>query len=268
MSRCATTATPSGKVYLIGAGPGDPELLTLRGLRQLMQADVVLYDCLIDQRLLNYAPATARLVDVGKRPGQAHSQAWIQRLMIAAARQGQQVVRLKGGDPFVFGRGGEEAEALARAGIAYEVVPGVSSAIAVPGLAGIPVLHRDHASRCTVVTGHRADLTDMAEWAACLGQQGTLVILMGMAHLGTIARGLQQAGVPADMPVAVIMSGTNREERTVVSTLSGIATAARQLRAPAVIVVGQVVRLRDRLHAPCRDSASRPMTSVSGIDSV
>jgi uroporphyrin-III C-methyltransferase len=145
-----TTTPQTGKVYLIGAGPGDPELLTLRGLRYLMRADVVFYDRLLDTRLLNYAPPGARLVAVGKRQGQAHSQEWIQRLMIAEAQKGYQVVRLKGGDPFVFGRGGEEVEALIRAGVAYEVVPGVSSAIAVPALAGIPVLHRRYASTLAI----------------------------------------------------------------------------------------------------------------------
>lgn len=235
----ATSRT--GKVYLIGAGPGAPDLLTLRGLRCLQQADIVLYDRLLDVRLLDYAPAAARRVDVGKQPGQSPSQAWIQRLMIAEARKGACVVRLKGGDPFVFGRGGEEIDALLRAGIAYEVVPGVSSAIAVPALAGIPVLHRDHASALAVVSGHRCTTEDLAVWARWLEQASTLVILMGMGNLDRIATGLQQAGVSAVLPGAVVRAGLASPAQAILSTLAELPEAASQVGAPAVIVLGQVV---------------------------
>jgi uroporphyrin-III C-methyltransferase len=240
--------TVAGTVYIVGAGPGDPELLTLRALRCLQQADVVLYDRLVDPRVLHYAPATARQVYVGKQPGQAHSQAWIQRLMIAEARKGLQVVRLKGGDPFVFGRGAEEVEALVHAGIAYQVIPGISSAIAVPALAGIPVLHRDYASMLTIVSGHRCSEAEMHTWATTLRQSGTLVVLMGMAHLARISAGLQHVGVPVDTPVAVIMSGACNQAQTVIGTLADIVMRARHMAAPAVILVGQVVALHRLLH--------------------
>jgi len=245
---CNMAPDQPGKVYLIGAGPGDPELMTLRGLRLLMRADVVLHDRLVDPRLLHYAPPGARLVYVGKQAGQSNSQAWIQRLMIAEARKGLRVVRLKGGDPFVFGRGGEEIEALAQSGIDYEVVPGISSAIAVPELAHIPVLHRDYASMLTIVSGHHCRQAEIATWAACVGQSGTLVILMGMANLARIANGLRQAGVPAATPAAVIASGSTQQASIAVATLRDIAETARPLTAPAVIVVGEVVNVYHTLH--------------------
>lgn len=247
-----------GKVYLIGAGPGDPELMTLRGFRLLMRADVVLHDRLVDPRLLRYAPPGARLVDVGKQAGQSNSQEWIQRLMIAEARKGHHVVRLKGGDPFVFGRGGEEITALAHAGIDYEVVPGISSAIAVPELAHIPVLHRDYASMLTIVSGHRCGQTEIATWAACVALSGTLVILMGMANLARIVHDLRQAGVSAETPTAVIASGSTKHESIVVATLRDIEEAAQTLSAPAVIVVGEVVNVYHTLHRQQPLSCSTP----------
>ena len=253
-----TTTNQMGKVYLIGAGPGDPELMTLRGLRLLMRADVVLHDRLVDPRLLHYAPPGARFVYVGKQAGQSNSQAWIQRLMIAEARKGHHVVRLKGGDPFVFGRGGEELEALAQAGIDYEIVPGISSAIAVPELAHIPVLHRDYASMLTIVSGHRCRQADIAAWAACVAQSGTLVILMGMAHLARIANGLRQAGVSADTPTAVIASGSTRHASIAVATLGDIQAAAQTFSAPAVIVVGEVVNVYHILHRHPSTTCSAP----------
>lgn len=232
---------PTGHVYLIGAGVGDPDLLTVRGLRYLMQADVVLYDRLIDPRLLHYAPPTARLVDVGKQLGQSAQQQWIEQRMIAEARQGLRVVRLKSGDPFVFGRGGEEIEALIEAGIPYEVVPGVSSALAAPALAGIPVLHRHYSSALAIVSGHACRPEEIETWATWLHQAGTVVILMGMAHLAAIAHGLQQAGVSPEMPVAVTRAGSLPVARTVIGPLAEIAERASDVGAPAVIVIGQVV---------------------------
>lgn len=251
------TPKQTGTVYLIGAGPGDPELMTLRGLRLLMRADVVLHDRLVDPRLLHYAPPGARLVYVGKQAGQSNSQEWIQRLMIAEACKGHHVVRLKGGDPFVFGRGGEEMEALAHAGIDYEVVPGISSAIAVPELAHIPVLHRDHASMLTIVSGHHCRQAEIATWAAGVAQSATLVILMGMANLARIVNGLRQAGVSADTPTAVIASGSTRHENIAAATLSDIEAAAQTFAAPAIIVVGDVVNVYHTLHR--HPPTSRPI---------
>lgn len=238
--------TSPGRVSLVGAGPGDPELLTLRGQRCLSEAEVVLHDRLIDARILQHAPPEARLVDVGKRRGQSHTQEWIQRLMIAEARMGLRVVRLKGGDPFVFGRGGEEVEALIEAGIPYEVIPGVSSAVAVPALAGIPVVHRDYASAVAIVSGHRCHDDDISMWATWVKQSGTLVILMGMAKLATIVDGLQQVGVSEDIPVAVTRSGLHRADRTVLGTLADIAARASDVGSPAVIVIGDIVAWKQR----------------------
>lgn len=245
MSHLRQSSSP-GKVFLIGAGVGDADLITVRGLRYVMQADVILYDRLIDPRLLDHAAPTARLVDVGKRPGQSASQAWIQRLMVAEARQGLQVVRLKSGDPFIFGRGGEEVEALIEAGIPYEIVPGVSSALGVPALAGLPVLHRDYSSSVSIVSGHTFTPALLNTWAALLQQSSTLVILMGMANLAGIACGLQQAGIAPTMPVAVSRTGLPEGSCTVLSTLADIAEAACEVGAPAVIIIGNVVAWKQR----------------------
>ncbi len=238
---------PPGKVILLGAGPGDPELLTVRGMRYLMQADVVLYDRLVDPRLLPYTPSTARLVDVGKRCGQSHLQSWIEQLMIDEAQKGLQVVRLKSGDPFVFGRGGEEVEALVRAGVDYEVVPGLSSAIAAPALSGIPVLHRDYAHGLAIVSGHRGEPGHIVLWADWLKQSNTLVILMGMSNLSRIMSGLHDTGVSPDCPVAVTRTaGVDGTADIRFGTLTTIADVASEMGAPAVIVVGHVVAWKQR----------------------
>ncbi|HEY2931474.1 MAG TPA: uroporphyrinogen-III C-methyltransferase [Acidobacteriota bacterium] len=235
------------KVYLVGAGPGDPDLITMRGLRCLRQADVVLYDRLVHPDLLEYAPRSARLVYVGKEKGHSESQEWIQRLAIAEARKGRVVVRLKGGDPFVFGRGGEEAEALARAGISFEVVPGITSAIAVPALAGIPVLHRNYSSSLTVVSGHQCTPQTARQWATCLRRSGTLVILMGLDGFPRIRSALTEAGVEGEMPLAFISRGATKDEKVVVSTLATAQSTSQDLEAPTLIVIGPVVRLREKL---------------------
>lgn len=241
-----------GRVYLVGAGPGDPELMTLKGLRCLRMADVVVYDRLISPSLLDEAPSEAVRVFVGKESGR-HSmkQEEINALLIKYAQQGYIVVRLKGGDPFVFGRGGEEALVLANAGIVFEVVPGVSSAIAVPAYAGIPVTHRDHASSVTVVTGHE-DLTHASSainWEVLAKQGGTLVILMGIATLPQITQRLLDGGLPPDTPAAVIQQGTVPQQRVVTDTLVNIAECAAlaNMKSPAVVVIGAVVALRDSL---------------------
>jgi uroporphyrin-III C-methyltransferase len=242
----------TGFVSLVGAGPGDPELLTLKGLRRLRAADVVVYDALINLELLRECCPGAELIDAGKRAGQRqHSQDWINALLIAKARAGLQVVRLKGGDPFVFGRGGEEAEALAAAGVHWEIVPGVTSAVAVPAYAGIPVTHRAVASSVAFITGHED--ADRAEsrlrWQALAQGIDTLVFLMAAGRLGEIAAQLIAYGRPADTPAAMIRWGTTPDQETVSGTLATIAddVARAGLAAPALLVVGEVVRLRERL---------------------
>ena len=233
-----------GMVYLVGAGPGDPRLITLRGAEVLRLADVLVHDRLASPALLDLAPGHAERVDAGKAPGRAAiDQEEICRLIVRRARAGRVVVRLKGGDPFVFGRGGEEALACARAGIPFEVVPGVSSAIAAPSYAGIPLTHRGVASSFAVVTGSRAagapDLTQVATAV------DTLVVLMAAGRIAAVCRSLVEAGRPANEPAAVVEWATTREQRSIVATLStlpDIATAER-LRPPATLVVGKVVAL-------------------------
>ena len=248
----AQEQSSSGRVYLVGAGPGDPELITLKALRCLRMADVVVYDRLISPSLLDEARSEAERVFVGKEPG-CHSmkQEEINALLITYARQGHVVVRLKGGDPFVFGRGGEEALALAIAGIPFEVVPGVSSAIAVPAYAGIPVTHRDHASTVIMVTGHEGLTHPSAaiNWEALAKVGGTLVILMGVTTLPHITRRLLDGGLPPDTQAAVIQQGTVPQQRVVTDTLENIAerAAIANIKSPAVVVIGAVVALRDSL---------------------
>ncbi len=235
----------------MGAGPGDPELITVRGLRCLRQADVVVYDRLVDTRLLAEAPPAARRVYAGKRPGrQALRQQEIDALLVRQARAGRVVVRLKGGDPFVFGRGGEEALACAAAGVAWEAVPGVTSAVAVPGLAGIPLTHRGVAASFAVVTGHCAG-NDRLDWAAPARVE-TLVVLMGAARLGAIVALLAGHGRPPDTPVAIVENGTREDERVLTGTLGDITeiAAAAGLASPATLVIGEVVRLRQVLAPP------------------
>jgi len=239
------------RVSLVGAGPGDAGLLTVRGRERLREADVVIYDRLINPALLSEAPPDAERVYVGKLP-RAHAQVQetINTLLVTHARAGKRVVRLKGGDPFVFGRGGEEAEALTAAGIPFEVVPGISSAIAVPAYAGIPVTHRQIATSFTVVTGSeaRADGGIAYDWSA-LAKTGTLVFLMGVAHLPIIADQLIMHGLAADTPAAVIEWGTWDCQRVVSASLGDLhrEVIAQGIGAPATIIVGQVVRLRERL---------------------
>ncbi len=236
----------TGKVYLVGGGPGDPDLITVKGLDLLHRADVVLYDRLVAPQLLNETPATAELIPVGKTPGQ-HSltQPEINALLIAKAQAGGVIVRLKGGDPFVFGQGGEECQVLAEAGIPFEVVPGVSSAFAVPAYAGIPLTHRDYASQFTVVTGRDRD-GGLPDWEN-LPRRGTLVFLMGLARLAEIAAGLQAHGWSPETPAAVIHSGSTRQQQVVIGTLATIAAQAADLKSPATIVVGEVVSLNSSI---------------------
>ncbi len=243
MRREANRAT-HGKVYLIGAGPGDPELLTLKAVRCLAQADVILIDDLVDRRVLEFAPR-ARVIAVGKRGGcKSTPQAFIERLMVRLARRGKIVARVKGGDPFVFGRGGEEALTLARAGISCEVVPGVTAGIGVPAALGIPVTHRDVARGVTFVTGHTSDGSG-PNWSALAHADTTLVIYMGMKRLPEITAALRAAGMADGTPAAAIQHGTTQRQRHVVATLATLAEAARasDLGSPALVVIGRVVGL-------------------------
>lgn len=242
-----------GKVYLVGAGPGDPGLMTVRGLECLRQADVVVYDRLVDKSILKEAPLHAERIYVGKTSNHhTMKQEAINQLLSEKAREGKTVVRLKGGDPFVLGRGGEEAEALALNHIPFEVVPGVSSAVAVPAFAGIPVTHRGVASSFTVVTGHKA--SDKGEpsiaWDKLATGTDTLVILMGIGNLANLIDQLIKNNRHPSTPVAVITQGTTPDQRCVTGTLRDIVERVKSedLRPPSVIVVGDVVNLRDHLH--------------------
>jgi uroporphyrinogen III methyltransferase/synthase len=241
-----------GKIYLVGAGPGDPGLITVKGLECLRKADVIIYDRLIDDSLLGEAPANAEKIYVGKGRGcHAMEQKEINLLIVSKAREGKTVVRLKGGDPFVLGRGGEEAEVLAANKIPYEIVPGVSSAYAVPAYAGIPVTHRRLSSSFTVVTGHEAPEKSKPSivWDKTSTGSDTLVFLMGMENLAHIVNQLIQDGKPPSTSIAVISQGTSPQQRTLVGTLEDIVSRAKQegFEPPAVIVVGEVVQLREHL---------------------
>jgi uroporphyrinogen III methyltransferase / synthase len=230
-------------VHLVGAGPGDPGLISVRGAELMARADVVVYDRLVAPELLELAPPSAQLIDVGKRPGTPRSQPEISALLVEMSRSFETVVRLKGGDPFVFGRGGEEVEALLDAGVPVEVVPGVTSAFAVPAFAGVPVTHRGVSASVTVVTGHVGDPTSpgAVDWESLGHAGGTIVILMGVATKDEIARRLIAAGMAPETPVCAIERGTTALERTVRTTISGLGEIA--IESPATIVVGAVAGL-------------------------
>ena len=240
-----------GTVYLVGAGPGDPGLLTLRARDVLAACDVVVYDNLADPDLLRFAPAGTERIYAGKvGHGRHTSQDEINRLLIDYARAGKCVVRLKGGDPFLFGRGGEEAEALYEAGIVFEVVPGISSALAVPAYAGIPLTHRQYSSSVAILTGASAgDIDDVSARLADASRADTIVILMGVSNLRLIAADLIACGRGAQTPAAIIRWGTYETQLSVIGTLQSIADEAERvlMRPPAVIVIGEVVRLRERM---------------------
>jgi uroporphyrinogen III methyltransferase/synthase len=229
-------------VYLVGAGPGDPGLLTVRGADVLGRADVVVYDRLSVASLLELAPPAAERISVGKSRGRAPvPQSEINALLVERGGTGQTVVRLKGGDPFVFARGGEEAQALLAAGVPFEVVPGITSAIAVPAYAGIPVTMRHTALSFTVVTGHADPGDDDIDWHAIARVGGTIVVLMGAARIGAVARQLVAGGLPADTPVAAIHWGTRPEQQVTRATLGTI--GAHELSPPSTIVIGAVAAL-------------------------
>lgn len=234
-----------GKVYLIGAGPGDIELLTLKAVRALGQADVALIDDLVNREVLQFLRRGVRVIEVGKRGGcRSTPQAFIEKQMVQFARQGLIVARLKGGDPFVFGRGGEEVEKLQAAGVDVEAINGITAGIGVPAALGIPVTHRDFSHGVTLLTGH-THRGDEPDWDALVRSGTTLVIYMGVGRLKEIAAGLRAAGMPDTTPVAVVQNGTLAHQRCVITELGGAVGAVAQagLGSPAIVVVGEVVRL-------------------------
>lgn len=251
--------TGAGKVWLVGAGPGDPELLTLKAARVLREADVVLYDCLVSDEVMARVPPHVRRVCVGKRDGK-HTlpQDEMNALLVQTALTGANVARLKGGDPYVFGRGGEEALALVQAGIAFEVVPGITSAQGMSAYTGMPLTHRDLASSVVLVTGHGKAAGTEPDWAALARPRQTVVFYMGVGALQSICRQLVAHGLRADTPAAVVERATLPQQRVVRGTLLTLPALAiaQAVRAPALIVVGEVVRLQDQLawFGACKES--------------
>lgn len=245
-----------GKVYLVGAGPGDPELLTLKAANTLRRSQAVVYDYLVNEAILNYAPAAAAFVYVGKRAGHhSKSQTEINRILIEYARRGLTVVRLKGGDPFIFGRGGEEAEALVEAGIKFEVVPGISSGIAAAAYAGIPLTHRDYSSSVAFITGHFAKDDAAVDWAATAKSAETLVVFMCAENICRIAQKLIENGRESSTPLAIIRWGTYEKQEIFTETLGALAglsesereSLRERIMPPAIAVIGAVVSLREKL---------------------
>jgi uroporphyrin-III C-methyltransferase / precorrin-2 dehydrogenase / sirohydrochlorin ferrochelatase len=241
----------AGEVVLVGAGPGDPGLLTLRALRALQNADVILYDRLVSAGILDLARRDAERIDVGKTAGDAQvSQDEINTLLVQLAQQGKRVCRLKGGDPFIFGRGGEELEALAAAGVRFEVVPGVTAAAGCAAYAGIPLTHRDHAQSLVFVTGHTKDeASDTVDWDHLARPAQTVVFYMGLGHLERIVSRLRAHGAPESRAAAIVEQGTRAQQRVVTGTLADLAQKARQagIQSPALLIVGEVTRLHETL---------------------
>lgn len=239
------------KVYIVGAGPGDIDLITVKGLKCIQQADVILYDRLINKELLTHAKPSAELIFVGKLPNyHGVIQDRIHALLVQQAKRGKTVTRLKGGDPFVFGRGAEEAEVLAEANIPFEIVPGITSGIAAPAYAGIPVTHRDHASSFAIVTGHmREGKDDSIKWANLAQGIDTLAIYMGVGNLRYITQQLITNGKDAQTPVALIHWGTSTNQQTVTGTLGTIVDIVAQanIQNPSMIIVGEVVKVREKI---------------------
>lgn len=265
-----------GKVWLVGAGPGDPGLFTLKGRAILSQAEVVVYDSLVGDGVLAMIPGEARLINVGKRAGNhTMRQEQINETLLSEAKKGLRVVRLKGGDPFLFGRGGEELELLAREGIPYEIVPGVTSPIAVPAYNGIPVTHRDFCSSVHIITGHKRTGEELnMDFEALVRTEGTLVFLMGVTAMPDILAGLKRAGMDPDMPAAILQQGTTAGQRRVVATISTLEEEAARagIGTPAIIVVGRVCSLAEEFAwyeklplAGCKVLVTRPRELVSAM---
>ncbi|MFL5298370.1 MAG: uroporphyrinogen-III C-methyltransferase [Phenylobacterium sp.] len=235
----------TGAVWLVGAGPGDPDLLTVKALKTLQFADVVVHDGLVSDEILDLAPATARRISVAKRKSRhSYSQDEINRMLVAFAREGLTVVRLKGGDPFIFGRGGEELEACREAGVDCHVVPGVTAALAASAAAGAPLTHRGSAQAVTFVTGHAKEGTEPdLDWAALARPNQTVVIYMGLSMAAPIAARLIEAGRIGSTPALIVENASRSDERRVVTTLAGLAEAAAELRGPALLIVGEAMAL-------------------------
>jgi uroporphyrin-III C-methyltransferase/precorrin-2 dehydrogenase/sirohydrochlorin ferrochelatase len=264
-------ASPEGEVYLVGAGPGDPDLVTFRALRLMQKADVVLYDRLTDDRIMNLVRREAERVYVGKRPDNHElPQEEISALLVRLAKEGRRVLRLKGGDPFLFGRGGEEIEALAEHGVPFQVCPGVTAAIGASAYAGIPLTHRDHAQACVFVTGHGRDGKIDLDWAALLKPRQTVAIYMGLRNLEPLTRQFVAHGASPDLPAAIVENATRPNQRVVVATLATLAEKARaaELRGPSIVIVGAVVALREKLdwYSPASQQAGAPESKRKGGD--
>ena len=241
-----------GKVTLVGAGPGAPELITLKALKAIQSADIIVYDRLINKQLLKDASEKCKVIYAGKKAGK-HTipQDKISELLIEDAKKGKNVVRLKGGDPFVFGRGGEEVLALAKAGVKFEIIPGITSAIAVPELAGIPITHRKYASSVAIVTGHKdpTKKRPLVKWEMLAKAVDTIIILMGVKQLKNIVERILSGGRKPSTPVAIIEKGTMAKQRTIIGNLSNVVKKAKanKIGPPAIIVIGDVVKLRKEL---------------------
>ncbi|HDZ9335978.1 uroporphyrinogen-III C-methyltransferase [Vibrio cholerae] len=247
--RAARSQLQAGEVALVGAGPGDPELLTVKALSYLQQAEVVLYDYLVSDEIMALIPSETILVCVGKRAGH-HSvpQEKTNQLLVDFARQGYRVVRIKGGDPFMFGRGGEELEVLFEAGVKFQVVPGITAAAGATAYAGIPLTHRDYAQSALFVTGHLKAQAEDLDWSTLARGKQTLVIYMGLSNAAAIAEQLQLHGRQASTPVAIIERGTQVNQQVLIGTLQTLPSLASQAQSPALIVVGEVVALAAKLH--------------------
>jgi len=240
----------AGAVYLVGAGPGDPELLTLRAAKLLGEADVIVHDHLVSEPILELGRREAERIYAGKERGEhTLTQAEINALLVRLAREGKRVLRLKGGDPFVFGRGGEEVQALAAAGIAFEVVPGITAACGIAAYSGIPLTHRDYANSCLFVAGHLKHGSMDLDWDSLYRPGRTLVVYMGLLGLETLCRELLARGAPEAIPAAIVQRGTTPRQRTVVGTIGTLPqlALAAQLAPPTLIIIGEVVRLQAQL---------------------
>ena len=244
-----TTEESLGEVYLVGAGPGDPDLLTFKALRLMQQADVILYDRLVSKSVMELVRRDAELIYVGKKSGESSHQVEINKLMVDLANSGQRVCRLKGGDPFIFGRGGEEIETLSDNGIPFQVVPGITAASGCSAYAGIPLTHRDYSQSCRFVTAHLKDGTSNLPWEEFVAEQQTIVFYMALTSANHVCQQLIDHGMRVDMPVALIERGTTPEQRVYTATLSGFPDLInnKEIHAPTLLIVGEVVNLREKL---------------------
>jgi len=239
-----------GIIYLVGAGPGDPELLTIKAVNALKNCDVIIYDALMNPEILSYAPESAERIFIGKSRHTARfSQLEVEEMMVSKAKEGLRVVRLKGGDPFVFGRGGEEAKFIKEAGLVWEVIPGISSGIAAPAYAGIPITHRDCASYVSFFTGHECTEDSKIEWEKIRSAYHTLVIFMGITKLPDTVSRLLNGDFKAETPIAIIESGTTDKQNVRVSVLGNIIAEIEKIpvKTPALVVIGEVVNYREKL---------------------